>query len=575
MRSISKVLSGVVTLGMTGALLLGTAGTALAAYNPAAPPYPVDPNNVASLTIFDATTGSVVTSGTNTTPLSNYYFVASTDFNPAHTRASLFGYLAEAGKAPGNFSGTGLSAASTYPITTAPAPVNGVTTPVVKGGSNNTFAGLAGGFPNLAPSTSDFFQLYQLRVNTTFPTPTSPTYAFADIAIDTTTGTWRQLNPTTSTAPLPPAAPAKPTATAGSASAVVNVPQVAGATSYTVTSNPATTPVTGAGPNFTFTGLTNGTAYIFTATATNANGTSAVSPASDPVTPTPAPGPASSTSLAVSGGPFTNTPYTFTATVSSTGAASQVNAGKVDFFDGAATTPLGTVTPGSNGQYVLANQTLTAGSHSIVAKFTPTDPTVIAGSQSAAAGFSTQAPLTGACANAGSACTDQQSIRVDVPVGTLVINTPYTAANPLILPAMTLNAGGTQLSSSATFADIKVTDTRSGDLPWAAKALAANLSNGTTAPNGVINGQNVGLTGLTSTSSTGSLGTVTTTDIAAPATPVGPADAGSAGLGGTAKTFASTNIGRGTTTMQGLLTINAPTSTAPGTYNGTIVFTVG
>ena len=575
MRTLPKIMSGVVTLGMTGALLLGATGTAFAAYNPSAPPYPVDPNNVASLTIFDATTGAVVRSGSNATSLNNYYFVSSTDFNPAHTKASMTGYLAEAGKDPGAWTPNIIGASTTYPATVAPAPVNGFTTPVAKGGTSSSFGSLAGTLPNLAPSTSDFFQLYQVRLTTTFPTPTSQSYAYADIAIDTTAGTWRQLAPTTSTAPLPPTAPAKPTATAGNTSVVVNVPPVNGATSYTVTSSPATAPVTGAGPAFSFTGLTNGTAYTFTATATNANGTSPASPASDPVTPTPAPGPASNTSLAVSGGPYTDTPYTFTATVSSTGAAGQVNAGKVDFFDGVSTTPLGTVTPGLNGQYVLANQTLTAGSHSIVARFTPTDPTAIAGSQSAAAGFSTQAPLTGACANAGSACTDQQTIRVDVPVGTLIINTPYTATSPLVLPAMTLNSTGTQLGSTASFANIKVTDTRSGGLPWTAKALAGNLSNGTAAPNGVINGQNVGLTGLTSSVSLGSLGTVTTTDTAAPATAVGPADPGAAGLGGTAKTLASKDIGSGTTTIQGTLTVNAPTSTAPGTYNGTIVFTVG
>ena len=571
MRSLSKVVAGVVTLVMTGGLLAAATGVANAAYNPAAPPYPPDVNNAASLTVYDATTGAIVTSGSTATSLSQYYFVANSNFSPGKSRATLSAYLAE-NKDPGLWSGQSEAAATTYPVTTAPAPVNGFTNPVARGGSTNNFADISTNFPNLTPATSDLFHLYQFRVNTTFPFPASSTYAYLDVQIDPVAGTWQQVGPTPPAAA--PVAPGKPSATAGNASASVTVPAVTGATSYAVTASPGGAVVTGAGPTFAFTGLTNGTAYTFTATATNSGGTSAASPASDPVTPG-APVPASSTSLAVSGGPFTDTPYTFTATVSSAGAPTQVNAGSVSFFDNGSTTALGTVAGTSGGQYVLANQTLTAGAHSIVAKFTPTTATAIAASQSAASAFSTQAPLTGACTNTLSVCSDTQYVQVNVPVGTLVINTPYTQASPLVLPPMTLNTAGTQLSSNAPFANIVVTDTRSGDLPWTAQALASNLNNGTAAANGVINAQNVGLTGLSKLTSAGYLGTVTLSDNAAASPAVGPAAPGSAGLGGTAKTFASTTIGRGTTTMNGTLTINAPTSTAPGTYNGTIIFTVG
>jgi len=54
---------------------------------------------------------------------------------------------------------------------------------------------------------------------------------------------------------------------------------------YTVTSNPGGITATGSGTNATVTGLTNGTPYTFTVTATNANGVSAPSAASSPVTP--------------------------------------------------------------------------------------------------------------------------------------------------------------------------------------------------------------------------------------------------------------------------------------------------
>lgn len=61
-------------------------------------------------------------------------------------------------------------------------------------------------------------------------------------------------------------------------------------TSYTVTSSPGGKTATGASSPLMVTGLTNGTAYTFTATATNANGTGPVSGASNSVTPATIPG---------------------------------------------------------------------------------------------------------------------------------------------------------------------------------------------------------------------------------------------------------------------------------------------
>ncbi|MCX2747523.1 fibronectin type III domain-containing protein [Arthrobacter sp. MI7-26] len=108
--------------------------------------------------------------------------------------------------------------------------------------------------------------------------------------------------PVTPTAPTVPGAPAGVTATAGNASAVVSwtAPANGGSpiTSYAVTPSSGGTalaPVTvsGSPPSTaaTVTGLTNGMAYTFTVTATNAVGASTASPASAPVTPTaPVPG---------------------------------------------------------------------------------------------------------------------------------------------------------------------------------------------------------------------------------------------------------------------------------------------
>jgi hypothetical protein len=94
-----------------------------------------------------------------------------------------------------------------------------------------------------------------------------------------------------------PSAPNAPVATSGSSSASVTVsPQLNDPinnlpTGYTVVASPglSSCQVTGAAGSCTVTGLTNGTAYTFTATASNDAGLSAPSDASNSVTPYPAP----------------------------------------------------------------------------------------------------------------------------------------------------------------------------------------------------------------------------------------------------------------------------------------------
>ena len=116
-------------------------------------------------------------------------------------------------------------------------------------------------------------------------------YTFAVTATDAQGTSSASSASNSITATTVPQAPTIGTVTDGGTGTTVSIPFTAGATggktisSYSIISSPATTTQTTSSSPYTFTGLTAGTAYTFQVTATNANGTSSYSAASNAVTP--------------------------------------------------------------------------------------------------------------------------------------------------------------------------------------------------------------------------------------------------------------------------------------------------
>ncbi len=165
--------------------------------------------------------------------------------------------------------------------------------------------------------------------------------------------TWMYLDDVslTGSQPTAPAAPTGVTATAGNGQAAVSwtAPSNGGSpiTSYTVTpyigttAQPATT-IVGSPPatTTTVTGLTNGTAYTFTVSATNSVGTGSASSPSNSVTPSPPSAPAAPTGVTAIGG---NAQATVSWTAPSNG-GSPITAYTVTPFIGAVAQPPTTIT---------------------------------------------------------------------------------------------------------------------------------------------------------------------------------------------------------------------------------------
>jgi hypothetical protein len=241
-------------------------------------------------------------------------------------------------------------------------------------------------------------------------------------------------------------------------------------------------------------------------------------------------------------------------------------AGTVVFSEGAAT--LGSA-PTVAGVATLSVSTLTAGTHTIHAVFTPTDAVTYLGSNGDAGSFTLTTPTV---------APDYQDIKVVVDNGSLTLSSPYSPTNMFDLGHMALDATGTYLYASAPFgsasnpaAGLTVTDTRAGNNGWTVSAVANNFSDGATHS---IDAKGLGLTAITpgyiSPNAIGLPGNpVTTTDVLPnDLTPLNTAT----GLG-TAHNIASVVHGDGSVYIYGTMKLYAPSSTVAGLYTTVLTFT--
>ncbi|HEX3908790.1 MAG TPA: Ig-like domain-containing protein [Mycobacteriales bacterium] len=582
----ATVMAGAATLTMTGAMLLVGAGAA----NAAAPPFEgTDPNEIGTLAFYNSS-GTQITSGSITdAPIAAYTVASSAD--AGHTKATLYFYTPKNGIAPSAWTGEQSSLSTTYPNTSAPAPINGEgSNPVVTGAATDEdLSDYIADNPNTDTSTTDGYAgLYQVRVKT----GTSGTYWSSDISVSGST--WTQVFPAVASSTQTSLTSSENPSTSGdnvtfTATESSGATHQAGSVQFSVdgTNSGSPVPVSGSGvATFATSTLAVGTHAVkatFTPTDT-ADFSGSFGTVSQVVQAAKTP---TTTTLTISGNTTTGTAATLSGSVS--------QAGSVSFFDGSSTTALGTttVTTTGGGPYTFSLPGgFAAGSHSVVAKFTPTDTADFNSSQSQPVTFITSTPATGACAATGSACSDTQTIQGEIPPGTLVISTPYTDTKPLDVGTLALSSDGTFWTGHATFQCITVTDMTSGGSPFAASAEANQLSQvpGSGNPSQpatavtTINPENVGLSQISKSTAAcpdGSTpvnsynGSVSAQDNnAANGVPV--SDPGSAGLGGgiSHPVLGGSAGGEGTATYDGVLTLNAPTSTASGTYTGTILFTV-
>src|SRR5436189_3468562 len=113
MKLTRKAATRALTLVAAGGVVLGIAGTALAA----APPYEPDTADQIGQLLFYDSSGNLVTSGSTTaSPIATFAVATSDDPQSANTSATLFGYTPVQGQNPLLWSGEQLSGTTTFPV---------------------------------------------------------------------------------------------------------------------------------------------------------------------------------------------------------------------------------------------------------------------------------------------------------------------------------------------------------------------------------------------------------------------------------------------------------------------------
>jgi hypothetical protein len=615
-RNLRSVVVSTSVLAITGGVLAATIGTAAAATTP--PWETGNANQIGTLAFFDSA-GVQITSGTDDHHIADYVLASTPD--PSTKKGTLAELeFANPQNIPIATWAVHQDEQTPTPNTTAGTPPNLLNNPnpvvTLDSGGGDLFDA-AGGFDQTSNPVAGEANVFQERVFTSGGGggTTAKTYWSADILVNPANNSWTQVfgspvSTTTTVGSSPSSAQGSP---ATLTATVVDADGSAPAGTITFT-DPDVSPALALGSTSTFTAggvasvttsaLPQGASDTIVATFVPANSgaTTFVGSSGTGSQTVTAPATQTTTSVNLSGDFTHNGSSVVDATISGavTPAAPGGAVGSVSLFDNTSTSPLNSTplpidgTGANTYSFTVPAPGLPVGNNTITAKFTPTNAADFTVSQGSTSSF--QVTLSGGvCANEAAStpnadCTDPQGVRAQIPTGTLVISTPYTAANPLDLGTLALNSSGTAWTGEKAFTCITVTDTDGVNTGFAAQAESGSLVN-TAAPmagyTNEISGQDVGLTGLAPSPTTetcdggpavnnytGGPSSIHATDNPA-AAGVQFTDPGFLGLGNEAHpVLTGAANGVGTATYDGTLTLNAPTTSEPGTYNGTITFTV-